>query len=390
MRLHGRIGMEGLASCSTYRQMDTEYEFDEFIKRQKNGMDYNQLNISHLNMRHLLHDRPQSELPRRNRNFLIYLLDEVMPFGIFKPCHLMQANSILQLIKLLIDEGASMVELSNQFYATLPHSGDRARRPIIDDIPVYDQKIRLVEHLESIVSSLREGVELSINPLDHFSRNWLKSEFQRIPRKNATFKVLETFIDSTQHDHDGIYFEMERVFKIRSNAHSNFNNELANHHYLIHSTYPSNVLGILRDGLMIAPSHVQGFNSFLGNGIYFWDAAAIALDRFKNVLHKDGILLVCRVALGHCQSVGPQGSFNNGNLPSSGGEYHSIVSSGLKHKRDRSNGLILDDAEIPLVKLPKKCSSIKSQADYNRYMVFEPNQVKVDYILCLKKIRSNN
>lgn len=383
--------MEGLARSSTYRRMDSEYEFDEFIKRQKSEMDFNELYISHLNMRHLLHDQPQSELPRRNRNFLIYLLDEVMPFGIFQPCHLMQANNILQLIKLLIDEGASMVGLSNQFYTTLPHSGDRARRPHIDDIPVYEQKIRLVEHLKSIVSSLREGVaELMISPLDHFSRNWLKSEFQRIPRKNATFKVLETFISSTQHDHDGIYFEMERVFKIRSNAHSNFNNELANHHYLIHSTYPSNVLGILRDGLMIAPGHVQGFNSFLGNGIYFWDAAAIALDRFKNIANKDGILLFCRVALAHRHSVGPQGSFNVRNLPSRGGEYHSIVSSGLKYSRDRSNGLTLDGAEIPLVNLPKKCSSIKSQADYNRYLVFEPNQVKVDYILCLKKIRSNN
>lgn len=385
--MHGRIGMEGLARFSTYRRMGSQDEFEQFINRKINKMDFNYLNISHLNTRHFLHDQPGSELPRRNRNFLIYLLDEVMPFGIFKPSHLMHANHILNLIKVTIDQQASITKFSNEFYAAIPHSGDRARRPIIDNVKLYDQKARLVEHLESIVSSLREGLELSISPLDHFSRNWLKSEFQRIPRKKTTFRVLENFINSTQHDHDGIYFEMERVFKIRSNAHSNFNNEMGNHHYLIHSTYPCNVLGILRDGLVIAPGHLQGFNSFLGNGIYFWDAAAIALDRFKNVLTKDGILLVCRVALAECHSVGPQGSFKK---EDHGSAYNSIVSSGLKYSRDQSNGLTLDGAKIPLVNLPKKCSSSKSQADYNRYMVFESSQVKVDYILCLKKIRSNN
>lgn len=390
MRLHGRIGMEGLARFSTYRRMNSQDEFDQFINQQMQNMDYNQLYISHLNIRHFLHDQPESELPRRNRNFLIYLLDEVMPFGIFEPCHLVHANDILELIKVLNDGDASIINLSNQFYATIPHSGDRARRPIINNIELYNQKTRMVEHLKSIVMSLRGGLELSISPLDHFNQNWLKSEFQRISRKKATFKVLENFINSTQHDHDEIYFEMERVFKVRSKAHSKFNNELGDHHYLIHSTYPSNVLGILRDGLMIAPGHVQGFNSFLGDGIYFWDAAAIALDRFKNSLTKDGILLVCRVALAKCHFVGPQGSFNKRNLPCPGDGYNSIVSSGLKYSRDQSNGLTLDGAQIPLVNLPKKCSSSKSQAYYNRYMVFEPNQVKVDYILCLKKIRSNN
>lgn len=377
-----------------FEQIASVEEFEELITSEGRGY---RLSTTHMNARHFIHGQPESALPGAVQNLLLFLLDAVMPLGIPNFDQLNDANKVLQMIEYHLRMGngsdiqnisnSDIQNLSNSFYSMVPHSGVSDRRQLIDNEKWLKMKKLMVAHLRSVLESLYAGLACNnLNPIDYFCSYWLKTELRPIDRSSDEFTMINTFINNTQHADDAARWQISEIFEVESQASNNFNSNLENHRYLIHSTYPDNILGILRNGLVANPGHVHSFNRYLGDGIYFWDAAGIALEKFKHETIQTAILPLCRVAFGKGIIFGPNESFNQNDYLHlrAEGKMDSVISKAAVYP-EFFEAIEWNGASIPTGTFLSRNGS-SQQHQYNRYMVFDAQQVKVEYILRLEKI----
>lgn len=356
---------------------------EEFTRKIQDEMKhFHRLSITHMNAEHFVYNQPGSMLPETVQRLLMFLLNELMPFGILNFEQLNNAHKTLETIEQRLSTGADVTELSNQFYEMIPHDGISALRPLLNTAGLCNSKKNLIDRLRSQLEPLHAGLASDMNPLDYFSRFWLKTQLKPLEHSTDEFRALEMFVKNTQHANDDPFFVIENIFKIYSTSQFEANDE--DDCYLVHATHLSNVFGILRDGLMISPGHLHRFGNRLGKGIYFSDVAAIALSRHQSA--EDSLLFVCRVRLGKVKCIPSDGHFDRKTLPSKGDGFDSILSFGAEYSNVVNETMQLNGASISCGRLPSRDSSIeKMQAWYNRYMVFDSDQVKVEYLLHLKK-----
>ena len=91
-----------------------------------------------------------------------------------------------------------------------------------------------------------------------------------------------------------------RIFKIdRQGDDESFNEmkDLGNRKLLWHGSAMSNFLGILSQGLRIAPPEAPSTGYMFGKGVYFADLISKSLQ--YSVGYKSNLLILCEVALGN-------------------------------------------------------------------------------------------
>lgn len=369
-----------------YYKIDPD-QFGEIMQKELDSSyyaGYHRVSITHLNAAHLISNQPKSELPATVQNLLMHTLNELMPLGILSINQLNDAYAVLQKIKPLLEndpmDEKTIAELSTQFYKMIPHNGTKERRKPIGDIEFYKMKERMIEHLRSVLEAIQAGPICGMNSLDYLYQFWMKTNLQPLDSTSDQFKAIKSCIDNGQHQNDNDLFEIETIFKVEPNSPFNFQSD-ATDRYLIHSTYPSNVFGILRDVLVVSPDHVHGFGRSLGDGIYFYDAAAMALNRFSHDTIHHGILFVCRVKLGeicHMENV-------QGEIPVKAEGFDSVLLKGSKYFDGFNDVIPLNDASIANANVPKIYGE-KKDSLYNQYLAFNSEQVNVEYLLHLKKV----
>lgn len=101
--------------------------------------------------------------------------------------------------------------------------------------------------------------------------------------------------------HPKALFEAEEIFAVTRHEETlrfepyedNFNRQL-----LFHGSSIQNFVGILTNGLKIAPAEAHFHGSMFGKGIYFSDSASKAAG-YCSRTNKTGLLLLCEVAAGY-------------------------------------------------------------------------------------------
>ncbi|XP_031638876.1 poly [ADP-ribose] polymerase-like [Contarinia nasturtii] len=349
---------------------------------EQNG--YCRLNADFLNAEHLNFNRPESELPEATKAFLMFLLNAYMPTGILSIDQLDAAKNILTSIKNQLDSGnIPDVQLSKDFYQMIPFTG----MYIINSHEKYSTKLCVIEKLRSALKSLSAGIG---NPLDYFKTNWLQTQIEHLDRKSEEFQKLNLCIERTMHPNKRSFI-LRNIFKISSEADKKFDPNLKNHHLLIHFTLPCNILGILREGMLVAPNHVHSKNRYYGRGIYFWDAATVALDAYPSERDSDNstgiksaILLVCRVALGDVQET--KTDMKEGEEFTHEHDKNSLLRPGI-YSESRKKRMNINGATMFCGQLNDFTKQAGRKCDwYNLYLARTKEQVKVEYILKFDKI----
>ena len=124
--------------------------------------------------------------------------------------------------------------------------------------------------------------------------------------------------------------------------HLPFRKALSNKRLLFHGSRLSNFVGILSQGLRIAPPTAPKTGYMFGKGIYFADCASKSANYIHATeRHPFGIMIVCEVALGHIHSV----MEDNTDLECAPKGYHSVrgmgknvPKSGVGHEWQSSEG----------------------------------------------------
>ncbi|KAM6918660.1 poly [ADP-ribose] polymerase 2 [Xenentodon cancila] len=279
-----------------------------------------------------------------------------------------------------------LVAACNQFYTRIPHDFGLKTPPIIRTDDELKEKITLLEALSDIqiaVKMVQSSADSDEHPLDRQYHS-LQCKLQPLDSSSNEFKVIDQYLQSTHAPtHNDYTMTVLDIFAVDRDAESsNFLSDLHNRTLLWHGSRLSNWVGILSKGLRVAPPEAPVTGYMFGKGIYFADMSSKSANYcFANQSNHVGLLLLCEVALGDFNEL-LEADYEASNLPEG---KHSTKGLG-RTGPDPKNAVALDGATVPMG--PGVQTGVgKSNAYtllYNEYIVYNPAQTRMRYLLRIK------
>ncbi|KAJ3319355.1 Poly [ADP-ribose] polymerase 2 [Boothiomyces sp. JEL0866] len=311
-----------------------------------------------------------------------------MPLGKLSKAHIQKGYNVLTRIGDVIRDTpgnySKLQDLSSEFYTIIPHAfGVRTVPPVINTTEALAKKIEMVEALADIeiATTLMKGLdkEVTEHPSD---RNYhsLKRELKPIDKKSKTFNILKKYTDNT-HGKTHNYYSLEILdaFEVnRDEETENFDKVGEDYHsnkmLLWHGSRLTNFVGILSQGLRIAPPEAPVSGYMFGKGVYFADMVSKSANYCCTSSQSNtGILLLCEVALGKHNELYSSDYNAGGKLKAT--QTHSTKGLG----RTVPNPKEFVELEGVTVPCGKGIEAKLDQAylQYNEYIVYNVAQIKI-------------
>ncbi|KAG6583027.1 poly polymerase catalytic domain containing protein [Phytophthora cinnamomi] len=281
----------------------------------------------------------------------------------------------------------ALKSLSSEFYSLIPHDFGRSLPPVIANMADLKLKLELLEVLSNLeISQMLQKQEAEkpkgpeIHPLDlHYGM--LNTNMDPLDKSGKEYKIIEKFITKTN---GGSKLRINTILKIGrpdEESHKVVLGSLDNHMLLWHGSRLSNFVGILAQGLRIAPPEAPRNGYQFGKGLYFADALAKSANYCcATTRNPTAILLLADVALG-TPYMTPNGEFLD----------YSMVKD--QHGCDSTHGLgRMAPAEDEFETLPDgvvvpagtlKPVAGKQHLLYNEFIVYRREQVQLRYLVAL-------
>ncbi|NP_001086535.1 poly(ADP-ribose) polymerase 2 S homeolog [Xenopus laevis] len=294
-------------------------------------------------------------------------------------CSLQQIENCIKKQKF----GRDLLEACNEFYTRIPHDFGLRTPPLIRTLEDLTVKVRLLEALGDIQIAVKLA-SLELSSLEHpFDRQYrqLNCSMQPLDQTSSTFQLIEGYLQSTHAPtHNDYTMTLLRVFELqRVGEECNFREDLPNRMLLWHGSRLTNWVGILSQGLRVAPPEAPVTGYMFGKGIYFADVSSKSANycfssRDKNV----GVLLLSEVALGECNELLAADCDAQKKIKSK----HSTKGLG-RSIPDPKKSIIHEGAVVPLG--PLMDTGLTNDGgytlNYNEYIVYDPHQVRMKYLL---------
>ncbi|KAF8290414.1 putative poly(ADP-ribose) polymerase [Trypanosoma cruzi] len=230
---------------------------------------------------------------------------EKLPLGKISQAQITRAYSLLKSLEAEIKKAnPRLEELSDQFYTLIPHAFGRSRPPLISSESMLRQKMEMLEalgKLEVAVSILNAEAPEEIHPLDKLYRR-LNCEITPLSRDEPDFRRIVEYANNTQGPTHRFQVEVKQVFTVRrqdeDDPYESFK-RLGNRQMLWHGSRITNFIGILSQGLRIAPPEAPCTGYMFGKGIYLADVCTKSANYcYPSGDTKTGLMLLCEAALG--------------------------------------------------------------------------------------------
>lgn len=207
------------------------------------------------------------------------------------------------------------------------------------------------------------------------------SFFVVLDNYSVDFQEVETYVKQTHNKRTSGRLKVVNVFEVARHGEEQrfaaFKN-LHNRQLLWHGSYLTNFVGILSNGLKIAPPEAPSSGSNFGKGLYFADAIAKSVG-YCSFSDGTALLLLCEVALGNSMNVTTPTNITH--LPNG---THSVQATGrwsMSGFKARSDGLL-----IPYGKL---IQNKQLPLQFNEFIVYNEAQVRIKYLVMVKNEQSD-
>uniref|UniRef100_A0A0E0AIQ7 Poly [ADP-ribose] polymerase n=1 Tax=Oryza glumipatula TaxID=40148 RepID=A0A0E0AIQ7_9ORYZ len=257
-----------------------------------------------------------------------------------------------------------IVAASNRFFTLIPSIHPH----IIQDEDDLMVKVKMLEALQDIeIASKLVGFDSDNDESLDDKYKKLRCAISPLPHDCEDYKLEWSL-------------ELEEVFSLdrdgEFNKYSRYKNNLHNKMLLWHGSRLTNYVGILSQGLRIAPPEAPVTGYMFGKGLYFADLVSKSaqycyVDR-KNPV---GLMLLSEVALGDMYELKKATSMDK---PPRG--KHSTKGLGKTVPLESEFAKWRDDVVVPCGK-PVPASIKTSELMYNEYIVYNTSQVKMQYLL---------
>ncbi|KAF1783807.1 Poly(ADP-ribose) polymerase, catalytic domain [Phytophthora cactorum] len=282
---------------------------------------------------------------------------------------------------------ADLKSLSSEFYSLIPHDFGRSLPPVIGTMADLKLKLELLEVLSNLeISQMlqKQAAEKpsgpAIHPLDtHY--NMLNTNMEPLKARGKEYKIIEKFIQNT---HGGSKLNINTILKIArpdEETHKDVLGSLDNHMLLWHGSRLSNFVGILSQGLRIAPPEAPTNGYQFGKGLYFADALAKSANYCcATSRNATAVLLLADVALGTPFKT-PSGEFLD--YKTVKGQRGCDSTHGLGRMAPAKNEFetLSDGVVVPAGTL--KPVDGNQYLLYNEFIVYRREQVQLRYLVAL-------
>lgn len=304
-----------------------------------------------------------------------------MPLGKLAKSTIQQGYVVLNdLTEVLKKKGArsELEKLSSKFYSLIPHDFgfQKMSNFILDSQEKVNAKLDMLQSLSDMqvaTKLLDQGTSPEENLIDANYRK-LQCKIKPVDHSSKEYNLIQQFITDTK----GSYkIDLIDVFEVDRNGElSRFKKEIGNRILLWHGSGIGNFVGILSQGLRIAPPEAPVSGYRFGKGIYFADMLEKSAG-YCRAYNSEACALLGDVACG-VFNVKYGSDFNANNLPKG---THSTLGAGNIAPPQESWGKLDKDVRVPLGK-PKSASG--GGWGHNEYIVYDVAQVKLRYLIRMK------
>lgn len=263
----------------------------------------------------------------------------------------------------------------------IPHSFGLAAIPLLDTREKLKKKKEMLKSLVAIQMSfeMMKKAKPDQNSLEAYYMQ-LNAEVLPIDHDSKGYKLIETYAKNTA---NGLKLEIADVYKVNRKGekerYAKFKN-LPNRMLLWHGSDVTNFSKIISQGLVITKKPANG--RMFGDCLYFAEMLCKSLNYCKT---KDAsgysYLVLCEVALGKMKEYTAQ---NHDPLPQG---YNSVKGIGKTRPDPKEAYTRKDGVVIPLGH-PVDTNHLSPlggyHLNYNEYMVYDENQVNIQYLVKLK------
>lgn len=309
-----------------------------------------------------------------------------MPLGKLSKSNIQRGFEVLTEVQNLIELNDSdvgrkeslIVDASNRFFTLIPS----VHPHIIRDEDDLKSKIQMLETLRDIeiASSL---INFENNDEDPFDTNYKKlhCNITPLPHDSSDYQLIKKYLETTHAPtHKEWALELEDAYAINRegeyDAYLPHKSSLKNRMLLWHGSRVTNFVGILSQGLRIAPPEAPATGYMFGKGLYFADLVSKSAQYCYT--HKNnpmGLMLLSEVALGEVHELKRAKYMDK---PPRG--KHSTKGVGKTKPLDTEYERWGDEVTVPCGR-PVPSGVKNSELLYNEYIVYNPAQVKLQFLL---------
>ncbi|XVF21621.1 hypothetical protein REPUB_Repub12eG0106200 [Reevesia pubescens] len=271
-----------------------------------------------------------------------------------------------------------IIDASNRFFTIIPSIHPH----VIRDENDFKSKVTMLEALQEMeIASRLVGFDVdSADSLDEKYKK-LNCDIAPLPHDSEDFRLIENYLLTTHAPtHTEWTLELEEVFSLEREGEFDkfapYREQLNNRMLLWHGSRLTNFVGILSQGLRIAPPEAPATGYMFGKGIYFADLVSKSAqycytDRKSPV----GLMLLSEVALGEVYELTKAKYIEK--LPKG---KHSTKGLGKKVPKKSDFVKWKDEIIVPCGK-PVPSNVQASELMYNEYIVYNTAQVKMQFLL---------
>ncbi|TCD65883.1 hypothetical protein EIP91_002043 [Steccherinum ochraceum] len=294
-------------------------------------------------------------------------------------------------------------QLTDRYYSIIPHVFGRNRPTVISDMGLLKRELDLVDALGDmeVASKLISSSTLTddngnpLNPLDAHFRSLRLSTMDPVSRSSKEFVGLEAYTRDTHGHTHGFSVSLMNAYRVErqdeTDAWVNAGyDKLGDGERMLlwHGSRTTNFAGILKQGLRIAPPEAPVTGYMFGKGVYFADMMSKSAGYCHSHLSDGtGLLLLCEVAVKPffeqynanydadraCHAASARATKGLGRVQPAAWQ-----DAGETLEHDALKGVHMPKGK------PKENNSGQESLMYNEYIVYDPSQIRVRYLLMVK------
>ncbi|RWS28966.1 Poly [ADP-ribose] polymerase 1-like protein [Leptotrombidium deliense] len=314
-----------------------------------------------------------------------------MPLGKISKKQILEAYSILNEVSTFIDSKKQKLQLvldaSNRFYSLIPHDFGTDNVPVINNHELLKEKLDMLDSLLEMELAYELVADIKQEDDDVLKKHYdkLNAEIDVLGTDCEEYSIIEKYVKNTHgKTHSSYSLKILDIFKVsRQEEVEKFKKDLHNRMLLWHGSRITNFAGILSQGLRIAPPEAPVTGYMFGKGIYFADMVSKSANYCCTTpTNNVGLLLLCDVALGDMHELEHADFVTK--LPE---DKHSVKGIGQAYPNSSEFHELPSGTVVPCGKQCTKKSK-KTSLLYNEYIVYNVNQVNINFLRVEQKFRA--
>ncbi|KAG8389232.1 hypothetical protein BUALT_Bualt02G0207400 [Buddleja alternifolia] len=309
-----------------------------------------------------------------------------MPLGKLSKSNIQKGFEALTQIQNLLSNTAHapsvkeslIIDASNRFFTVIPSIHPH----VIKDEDDFKSKVKMLEALQDIeIASRLVGFDGDSNESVDEKYEKLQCHISPLPHDSEDFRLIEKYLHTTHAPtHTEWALELEEVFSLEREGeidkYTPYRAKLKNKMLLWHGSRLTNFVGILSQGLRIAPPEAPATGYMFGKGLYFADLVSKSAQYcYTDRKNPVGLMLLSEVALGEVYELTKSQYMDK---PPRG--KHSTKGLGKKVPLESEHVKWKDEVVVPCGK-PVPSNVKSSELMYNEYIVYNTAQVKLQFLL---------